>query len=133
MSFIDQKEDNNTVMTIAAAAAAAPANKQQQQQQQQLTYEIVKLLTAHPSFKKEKENFVKFIQEGAKVRISKDLGYFLVYDLDRKRWSIAGEIKANYNQITVMVGIIPAKKDEPSKIEEYNFNNPQINKYSIYD
>jgi len=123
--FIDnQKEDNNTLVVL---------QQQKQTNNNKLTHEIIRMLTSHPSFKKEKENFIRFISEGAKVRISKDLGYFLVYDLDRKRWSIQGEIKANYNQVTVMVGIIPAKKDESPRIEEYNFNNPQINKYSIYD
>lgn len=105
------------------------------QTNKQLTYSLLKLLISHPSFKKEKENFIRFITEGAKIRINKDLGYFLVYDLDRKRWSIQGEIKANYNHITVMVGIIPSIKEPDKKvlIEEYNFDNPQINKYSIYD
>jgi hypothetical protein len=100
-----------------------------------LTYTILRQLKSHPSFKKEKENFVKFIKEGAKIRINKELNYFLVYDLDRKRWSIQGELKANYNHVTVMVGIIPSIKDieKEVKIEEYNFDNPQINKYSIYD
>lgn len=99
-----------------------------------IVYTLQKQLISHPSFKKAQDQFRKVVL--GKDRIDRQLYYFLLYDLDRKKYVIESDVTATYNQITVLTGIIPSKKEgaeKQVKIEEYNFDEPQINKYSIYD
>lgn len=68
-------------------------------------------------FCKEYDKWVKNFDDemAVKERITQAIKYFLVYDIEDKKYKSVSDYKINYNQIVLKSCQIPAKKDVKSE------------------
>jgi hypothetical protein len=68
-------------------------------------------------------NFDKFVASKALDRAPSALNYYLLYDLDEKKYCIESDRSATFNQIILRQARIPSKKDLKNEVEikDYEF------------
>jgi hypothetical protein len=69
-----------------------------------------------PDYPKWVARFEKEMQKVTRLPDSQ-ITYFLVYDLDDKKFDILSEYKVTYNQISLQICVIPPKKDKNAVVE----------------
>ena len=75
----------------------------------------IESLKNRPDFKKHCQVFEDTVKR--KDRLTNPMRWYLLYDIDDKKWTTHSEISATHNQIAFIEATVPGKKDKVQEIE----------------